>query len=230
MVKPKSKPAMKEVANPADMNPADGRRDEQGNAGLPTTEQLAMIAASLARNTDLIRFGPAVLTKQALELWLWAQEQIHHAENDDLAGSEEKKRREATDDLNLYFKRSDKYPVTRKEFFKKLLPQVQGRLKKIAEIGKAYTTDKLVAENLRNNIFQKPTQDEIDLAFENLGPFQNHEAAGSEAWHFKNWHDRYLGNQRFVNSKRAAARMKRQNKNRSKKEDSDAAAISEKYI
>jgi len=218
MTKPKKKTVgPKNADGSASVNTTDSN-----NALWPTTEQIAMLAATLASRTIPRDFMPSVLTKQALELWAWSQETIRLARFEDRFGQQEKKRRLAETDLTRFFKPSDKYPVTRDEMLKKVLPRLQGRKKKLAEISKAFWCDRLIQENLANKIYKRPTQKEIGFAYENWGPFKNHAGVSTEALCFKMWHDGYVISKRIATGKRTAARMRTRNNRKSKKETSSA--------
>lgn len=213
-LKSKTERTKKSRAKRLDVKPAD-----RNASALPSTEQLAMIAATLARNTNLNDFMPSVLTKNALDLWLWAQEQISIADIDEIAELAAKRREGVKDDLHRYFKPSDKYPVTRDEFIKRVLPQFQGRVKKMAEIGKAYRRVGLVDENLINRIWKTPTTDEIEAAYDKWGPFHDHVAAATEALYFKTWYDEDVTSKRRVTSRRNAAQMRKINRRSAKKKE-----------
>jgi len=208
-VKPKAKIAKKPDAKPASVIQAI-----PDDAGLPTTEQLALIAATLAKNSNARDFWPWVLTKQAMELWESAQDTIYWAGIDDRYRLKEKIRQATKDDLLKFFKPSDKYPVTREAFLKRMLPKKQSRLNKLVQFGKEFCRERLrdvnFYEKKRTSI--EPTQDEVDAAYNNWGPFQTHQGAATMALRFEAWHTEYTTNRRIDAGKCNAARLKKRNK------------------
>jgi hypothetical protein len=155
------------------------------NAGLPTTEQLTMIAATLAGSAHTSDFGafvPSLFTQRAMKLWLAAHDTISWADYEDEIGRQERNHQDFKDAIYLHFQRSDKYPVTRDEFLKKMLPHLTSRAHELTQIGKAYWRRTLFEKNFIENgqklmDLKEPTQNEINDAFANWGPFQDHHTA-----------------------------------------------------
>ena len=179
------------------------------NAGLPTTEQLAMIASMLARNSNMGDFMPSVLTIQALEIWECAKDTIHWADIDGKYRQQEKKRQSADKDLTFFFKPSDKYPVTREDLLKKILPQYQSRKKKLERIGQEYWRATIRDNNrFEKGNFEEPTQGEIEAAYNKWGPFQNHYVAAIMALKFNSWYEEFVKYKRIKSGKSNANKLK----------------------
>ena len=198
---PDVKPSPLGLDNP-DLIEAEKCLDKMG--GSPTPEQLAMIAATLARNTN---DTPNALVDCAMKLWLSARARIFDAENEcEMSGQ----------DMRLLFAYSSKLalesnvqfggiraknPLTRDRFLKAMLPQYKGRADKLAQIGKAYVHDTLSESNGR-----LPTQNEVAEAYGNWKPYKNDIQANHGAKRFERWHSRYVNEVRRAAGLKSAAK------------------------
>jgi hypothetical protein len=172
---------------------------------LPTTEQLAMIAATLARNTT---DTPDNLTKTAMALWLSARERIFYSHEEDEVWHQdclmETVLREKSDHYNdqgeIFRPIPDEYPVTRDQFLRVMLPKYKSRTAELARIAKLFVRDVLRDRNHR-----EPTPDEIATAYGRWKAYENAEQANAGAKFFEKWYSEYKNrNKRLAGMKSAA--------------------------
>jgi hypothetical protein len=115
----------------------------------PTTEQLATLAAALARNTNST---PKQLVEKAWRIWIAAWSK----------GFEEFAARKGGDagDLAKRIVRPKKFPITHEAMVALLVPKLKGRTGDAAEALKAYC-----AAYLRRETNSEPTQDAVDASY-----------------------------------------------------------------
>ena len=174
--------------------------------GLPNTEQLAMIAATLARNTG---DAPDVLTNTAMTLWLMAREKIFRADYSEEIGQQDFALDSEYSDYHAFMDDEffpaipDEYPVTRDRFLRVMLPKYKSRTADLARIAKAYIRDVLL-----KRLHREPTPDEIAGAYAkwNQKPFENPDQANGAAMRFKQWHSGYVRECRRVAGLKSAAK------------------------
>jgi hypothetical protein len=183
--------------------PMDVKKTKPSTARLPTPEQLAIIAATLWGSQKTTQFWPSVLAKKAMELWFSARDTIFWADYEDKIGRQEQRWQDWNDASYRVFQRSDKYPVTREQFLKKMLPSCKDRAHELARIGKDYCKS-----NLRESKGREPTKDEVDNAFARWGPFRDHLAASTMALRFQWWYDGYVSKVRRAAGLKSAAKRK----------------------
>jgi len=204
---PDLKPSPLRLDNPSVIE-AEKRLDKMG--GSPTPEQLATIAATLARNTN---DTPNALVDCAMKLWLAARARIFNAENECEMFVENLNLKLAyasklASESNVQFAGiMAKHPLTRDRFLKTMLPQYKGRADKLAQIGKAYVHDSLRESNGR-----LPTQNEVAEAYGNWKPYKNDFQANHGAKRFERWHSRYLNEVRRAAGEKSAAKKKMKKK------------------
>lgn len=144
----KPKPETKPAGTLADPNPAGKKSAGRSYLGvkigdLPSTEQLSLIAAMLARNTS---DSPSRLSDTAMEIWLASRERIYIA---DLKDETRKQLSQWEDSVNNLRRSLDHFTnadfdqggtvISRDTFFKRVLPPSQkNRSYDLAKVGKAF--------------------------------------------------------------------------------------------
>jgi len=155
--------------------------------GLPTANELAMIAATLARN---IEFKPKELVEAAMQLLLAARQRIWfcYDENDlemqDSNLEDYNWQRDYVPVKSFFGHVSKEQPVTRDQFLRKLLPQYKSRSADLARIAKSWI--KFVLEQRSGKV---PTQDEIVAAYARWKPYEDSNKAERMADSFKLWYE-----------------------------------------
>lgn len=140
---------------------------------MPTVQEIALIAATLARNTP--DQTPDVLAESALKLYIACDLALLGLQNDALNKKNASKR-------ILYSGFEEKeLPVTRDVFFQRLLPKHRGPAREL--LAKKFLGDKLRQSNNR-----KPTLDEVEDAYNSFGPFEQMLPVGMTAYQFRKWH------------------------------------------
>lgn len=193
--------------NTAEAKPAVVTELSKKMGNLPTTEQLALIAATLARNTT---DTPDNLTKTAMALWLSARERIFYSHEEG-----EVRQQDLQMDGVLYANEEyynnmvsdhpfppipDEYPVTRDEFLRVMLPKYKSRTADLARIAKLFVRDVLRERN-----HWEPTPDEIATAYGRWKPYENLDQANAGARTFEKWYLEYkIRNKRLAGMKSAA--------------------------
>jgi hypothetical protein len=170
--------------------------------GLPTVEQLALIAATLARNTA--DFVPYELTKKAMGLWYSARAEIYRADiegglvDQDVGMHIDKSERAAVHAQKVTepFTPAGQYPVTRDVFLRTVLRKYKSRTAELARIAKAYIRD-----TLHEGTGREPTADEIADTYGRWKPYENAAQANAEAMAFEKWYSGYK-----INNKRRAGK------------------------
>jgi hypothetical protein len=175
----------------------------------PSTDQIALLAAVLSRNID---DKPNELADRAMNLWLAAQERMFLAdlrsefelqdmhfvqlerESDEFDPGEEER-----------FSASDKYPVTRDVFLRRVLPKYKHRTADLARIGKAFIRD---IQRLRTG--KDPTEEEIADSFGKWKTYEDQQQANSTANLFKDWYYHHVHSmRRLAGLKSAEAKKKK---------------------
>jgi hypothetical protein len=159
---------------------------------MPTVQDIAMIAATLARNSK--QQGPDTLADAALKLYIAC----------DLAvcGLQFDKRKQDSDFIRANFHFEDKdLPVTRDKFFQRMLPQYKDRADELARIAKYFLKDRL---RHRNN--REPTLEEVADTYGRFGPFDKFTEAAAMAYEFHEWHKRDISETRRAAGKESAAK------------------------
>jgi hypothetical protein len=143
---------------------------------MPTVQEIALIAATLARNTP--EQAPNVLADAALKLYAACDHAVFHLQ---IAAREKKARNRRA----LYSGFEEKeLPITRDVFFQRMLPQYQNRADELARIAKDFLRDRL-----RQNNTGEPTLDEVADAYMRFGPFEHVPDVASMARKFYKWRE-----------------------------------------
>lgn len=190
MKKPNSK--IKPVEIFSEIKPAEKSAGAQSPwkemGGLPTAEQLAMIAATLAKS---IQDKPHELTKAAMALWTASREQIHLADfNREIECQDDyldRRIEEFYDFCEPPLFMAGEEPFPRDFFLTSVLPKYRNRADKLAQIAKAFVRD-----TLRERNGKVPGKDEIDEAYGKWKPFENADHANAMAERFKQWYEWYV--------------------------------------
>lgn len=168
---------------------------------LPTTEQIATIAAMLARN---ITDKPSVLADAAMDLWLATRERIHlsqfeneiDCQNLHLNGSWD-----FIDDWALLDERE--YPIARDCFLRIMLPKYKSRAAELARIAKAFVRD-----TLRERSEKEPTLDEVSDAYSRWKPYETPNAARNGEERFHRWYDSHISTARRLAGLKSGAKRR----------------------
>jgi hypothetical protein len=195
---PKSKPATTPEAKPTAWgNLMLSLSDATGlsTAGLPTTEQLAAIAATLARDSS----EPAeALVKAAMNLWTAAQREITRAalpkEGNLTKGIKEAEKR---------FWRGVELPVSRDQFLRVMLPQIKHRTAELGEAGRIFL-ERLLARDGKEH-----SKDEVDNLFDRLWPFEDAETAEHAAQIFEKLRQDHISEARRAAGRESASKRKK---------------------
>jgi hypothetical protein len=213
----KTKPSKAPAVKPAPL--ANNMPADPHKIGLPTTHELAGIAATLATSSKKGSPLKACTDEQnldwaeenvwaAMRLWIVARKRILLA-----VETSEIKTEDDNFENQLYPHqydpfpnegcRSSESPVTRDLFLRTMLPKYKGRTADLARIGKAY-----LWENLLDRYQREPTHDEIAAASGewNKKPYKNAELANVAARHFKNWYWDYISRVRRLAGLKSAAK------------------------
>ena len=125
--KPKAKPSKVATVNISAEKTDAPKSPWKEMGGLPTAEQLSVIAATLSRNQ---RDYPDTLAKKAMEIWLAARKQIFLTDFGDSIGMQnrqwdrDKGERSSSvfeDPFSSTFLPTDEYPVSRDQFLQRML-------------------------------------------------------------------------------------------------------------
>lgn len=220
--KSKSKPVVTLVESKPLDKPVGIKSPWKEMGGLPTTEQLALIAATLARSTQE---KPHELTKAAMALWKEARDEIfytdfqHEIELQDVSYEIRLDEYYDFSEPPLFIPGEEPYP--RDYFLRTVLPKYRNRADKLAQIAKAFVRD-----TLRERAGKEPSQDEINDAYGKWKPFENANHANAMAERFEQWYAWYVKQARRAAGKksgekateRAAARAKKTRKARPPRE------------
>jgi len=207
MTKPRSKIDKKPSASPASVVPAVPVK-----SGLPTVEQIALIAATLAREADARNFLPSVLTKRAMTLWLSATETIFWADIYEEVGQLQQKQRAVKNELNRFFNSSEKFPISRDEFLKRALPEKANRPSDLAKLFKRFLKQRLFENDFfTHKKWEEPSEVEINTAYDNFGPLQDHHMANLMALRFSTWHQERIAESRSAAGRISGAKRKKSN-------------------
>jgi hypothetical protein len=158
---------------------------------LPTPEQLATLAATLARNPADEDFR---LLLRALELWQGA-EMVLRAER------ETQLRRNQPAYMQAYLEQAvlgplptpKRYPVTRDEFARLMLPHKKGRTADLATALKDY-----IRADIRKEKARDATPDEVADRYANWPPIENVEALRNARFSFAMWWEGHHARQVYV--------------------------------
>ena len=206
---------------------ADGLKPLKEMGGLPNVEQLSLIAATLARNTD---DSPEALAARAMKIWLASRIQICVT---DVKGEVEDQNRvwvwdksqcssEADNDFSLpkdSFQPTGEYPVNRDQFLQTMLPiSKKNRTYDLAKIAKAFVRDTLREKNGKD-----PTESEISGAYGRWKNYENADEANAAAGCFRQWYPRYIKQLRSLSGKMSAT-IKANKKAKLKEEAAEKAA------
>jgi hypothetical protein len=158
---------------------------------LPTPVELALIAATLARNptTDT----PRSLVDSAMELFYAARNRVKALEV--LASLTPEW---AKDPVFSWESFGDKGPLTRDNFLPMVLPGYKSRTADLARIGKAF-----LRYTLREKNQKEPTREEIADAYANWETYKNPDEANRAAHSLKEWH-----RQHYIREFRRAAGLR----------------------
>jgi hypothetical protein len=129
----------------------------------PTTQQLAMLAATLAHTAN---DDPLYLISKAAGLWEKAEAYLDLMYTE-ASLSEEQLARQAEFQA---LPKPRKYPVTRDEFARLMLPHLKGRTADLAAALKAYAAGKLELQRIGQESPDKPTPEEIAKYYEEWKP------------------------------------------------------------
>jgi hypothetical protein len=195
MKSPKSRVAETHRVPPSDVKPAKPQKN-----GLPTTGELAILAATIRQYPD---DSPESLMERAMSFWMEARHTILMADFADEIGRQDKEFETWKDVAYRYFQPSDKYPITRDEFLRKMLPQSANRPHLWVPIAKEYLREKLLKNNRK-----EPTQDGINAAYAKWPPIPSHYSAVAKALDFEKWHSDYIRKSRRNAGRKSAANRK----------------------
>ena len=209
----KPKPETKPAETLADLNPAEQNTTKRSYLGvkigdLPTTEQLSMIAAMLARNTN---DSPSKLADTAMEIWLASRERIFIA---DLKDETRKQLSHWEDSVSNVRRSLDHFTnadfdkggsvISRDTFFKRVLPPSQkSRSYDLAKVGKAF-----VRYHFRKQFNKEPSSEEFTDYYMkwNAGDLTQAKAL---YWEFKIWREQAIRESRRTSGKLSAAAKKK---------------------
>ena len=143
---------------------------------MPTVQEIALIAATLARNTP--EQTPNALADAALKLYIAC----------DLAvlGLQMAERKESAESMRNWTDFETKeLPVTRDVFFQRMLPEsYQNRADELAKVAMEFLKDRL-----RRNNNSEPTLDEVTEAYKSFGPFGKITEVALAKYEFREWYD-----------------------------------------
>jgi hypothetical protein len=221
MKKPKSKDITDDFlgGNTAEAKPAVVTELGKKMGDLPTTEQLALIAATLARNTT---DTPDNLTKTAMALWFSARQQIFYSNDENEVQLQDHHFEQVMFEQDEYYNEMagdrhflpipDEYPVTRDQFLRVMLPKYKSRTADLARIAKAF-----VCDTLRERSGIEPSQDEINDAYGKWKPYENPDHANAVAKRFEQWREWHVKQARSAAGLKSAAKKAVLKKRRSVK-------------
>jgi hypothetical protein len=184
---------------------------------LPTTFELSIIAATLARNSNV---APEDLSENALKLWYSAEKTIHLNHIGEILFEEQELPPIPNDD-NCPFAPSEPlfFPpiqgestipvITRDKFLETVLPQWADRPDELKRFALIFIGDYLRAKNRKD-----VTQDKVEAAYTKWKTFEKIENAEAFAREFTSWFKQYkINNKRFAGKLSAAARAEKKSKN-----------------
>jgi hypothetical protein len=217
--KPKTKPGKGPAVKPPPL--ADSLPGDPHTVGLPTIQELAVIAATVAGNSEKGSPVKSWTDEQnldwaeenvwaAMRLWIVARKRILLAvETSEIKTEDDDFENEIYPHQNDPFPneecRSSESPVTRDLFLRTMLPKYKSRSADLARIGKAFLWNILL-----DRFQREPTRDEIADAYGkwNRKPYANSEMANAAARQFVNWYADYIKNiRRFAGLKSAARKV-----------------------
>ena len=175
-----------------DKTPAAKSADMEQPSKWPTPLELAMIAATLARNptTDT----PQSLVDYAMKLFLKAQRVVHFHWI-------EVRLHTRMEDTAILLWGAQEFPLKRDDFLRVVLPKYKSRADVLKRIAKAFLRDTLHDKNQK-----KPTKDEIAAAYSDWPSYKYPNEATRAADSFKEWHSEYVKSVRRVAGKASAAK------------------------
>ena len=209
--KSKTKPVRKPAAKSANVQtPEESLKSKFLNLAVkvsaeatePTTEQLALVAASLAES---INNEPSKLVDAAIKLWDAAEKKLH--------GRLEDKCNEALTDYivcDISFDKTLRFPLKRDEFLLKMLPRLKYRTGEIASVLKAYAKSE-IEQSGRN-----ATPEEVSNYYANWKPIVNVTELKHRAILFHHWWETFHRNKIF-DARRSAGKISAFNKKLKKK-------------
>jgi hypothetical protein len=171
----------------------------------PTVEQIAIIAATLARNSE--KDTPDKLADRAMKQWLAARARIYIADEE---------RELSKQDIELlskfvrwhvekdYFLPTGEYPLKRDLFLQKMLPQYKSRPDVLKRYGMGF-----LSYALRDVKKRKPTPDEIAKVYANFPSFKNADQANAWASYFEEWHCKHIKDVRRAAGKKGAKKRRK---------------------
>jgi hypothetical protein len=202
---------------------------------LPTPEQIATIAATLARNT---KDTPDALADAAMNLWfaarariitstckleIWRQdnklEQKTYPHGVGLFRRDLARLLEEWDqdrDLEqriypcgrkLFDSKLTRFPLTRDDFLRKVLPQYKNRTADLERIAKAFISEKL--QQLRYVTGEESTPEAVANAYGSWKPYENAAHANEMARIFSKWYHHYVKETRRSAGKKSAAKKRK---------------------
>jgi hypothetical protein len=185
---------------------------------LPTTDQIAMIAATLSKNaghSDSVE----KLTQTAISIWLESRNQVWRLHMDGaIDGQDEKNEEEAWDYENYELShQADDLPhlpqpqwpfigeITRDVFFQQALPKSyitrRGRRESIAK--------QYISYLLQEGEEHKPTNEEIERHYKNWSPFSDHSKATEEFHKVMTWWKLCISSERRKSGQKGANKRAR---------------------
>jgi hypothetical protein len=178
--------------------------NKKANAELPTPAQLAMIAATLARNANYSLDALAVegitdgLAEAAMYLWLSSRKQILTAAADEEVWNQDY-------DFEHPFERN--FPMKRDEFLRLNLPKYKNRTADLARIGKDYLRGVLLKRDKK-----EPTPEEVADAYGGWKDYENEDQLQIAMTHFDLWYRDYVKDARRAAGLKSAAERQTEKK------------------
>jgi len=165
---------------------------------LPAVEHIAIIAATLARNTDTGTQNS--LVNFAMRLWHEAREQIITASERLDEGLEIFEEFDLPE-RKFFYQSFHEFPIASEQFLRTVLPKLKSRKAKLTQIAKEFVSSRLCEDNEK-----KPTTEEIDKAYSNWPSCKNEDEANKEAEHFLTWYNNQISKGRSSAGKKSAQR------------------------
>lgn len=173
---------------------------------MPTVEQIATIAATLARN---VGDKPEALADAAMNLWLASRERIffsdcsHEVWKQDVELFSNAYVIQYTRENPFFLEYIEPLPIYRDDFLRAVLPQFKNRTADLARIAKAYVRDALC-----QRAGKEPSQIEISEAYGKWKPLENTNQANAMAVCFVQWYRNHIKASRRAAGKISAAEKK----------------------
>lgn len=160
----------------------------------PTTEQLAVIAATLARKPNET---PEMLVDRAMEIWIATIRKISSYDCQPSNGEGLLVKTFRT--IDELYTLDGKTSCTRDGFLRKLLPQYKTKTADLAKIGKAFLRDGLLKKSGK-----EPAINQVGLAWGNWEPFKENNLGRETAKDFKEWYKAYVSEAKRKGGKQSA--------------------------